>query len=289
MRPKHPYIVFLLFGILWSISFNASAVVVRGQEVTASEAAILPPVCKLIIIEQPNAHIDRIAQQKNAALFDRPEYRMAKNAYHIHHWCRAVISRHRYFNATNPQKKRNFKAAFYDDMDYVIRNMRPDWPYMPLMHAEKGEMYLHEKDYGSAVSEAMAAIRQNPAFVRGHVLLINVHNAMGQKSQALEAATDGLRHNPQSSALKKMYDELGGPKPYPEPYAKAANPAPKPDSDFAEPLPPPASDDFKASDAEDAVPQPLRAPGEADTVPAPADTAAPGSAPRPNKYCRFCP
>ena len=283
MKPRHPFIAFFLVGILWSISVPALAVLVRGEKVTAAEAASLVPVCRLIIVEKPNAHIDRTAQQMNAALFDRPEYRMAKNAIHLHHWCRAAVSRHRYFNASTAQKKRGYIADFYDDMDYVIRNMGPSWPYMPLMHVEKGEMYLLDKNYGEAASQALSAIQLNPTFARGHVLLINAYNGMGQKEKALEAATEGLKHNPTSGSLKRLYDEMGGPKPYPESYAKSTESAPA-----ASPQQSSQPADAKSPNEAETLPPPPQ-PDEAAPNSTPADSAAPENPPKQNKYCRFCP
>ena len=285
MKPKHPFLALFLVAIFLSISVHASgAAVVRGEPVTPAEAASLVPVCKLILIEKPNAHIDHIAQKQNAALFDRPEYRMAKNAIHLHHWCRAAVLRDRYFNADSPLKKRGYKADFHDEMDYVIRNMGPDWPYMPLMHVENGEMYLLEKKYGEAATEALSAIYQTPTFARGHVLLVNAYSAMGQKNKALEAATEGVKYNPTSGSLKRLYDEMGGAKPYPEPYAKPAEATPTPSTQ----QPAQSTDTGEKPSNEGATPpQPSQQSGEAAPVPAPVGPAA--TEPAPNKYCRFCP
>ncbi|MEZ0238650.1 MAG: tetratricopeptide repeat protein [Methylophilaceae bacterium] len=292
MKPSYPFLAVFLVGIVGAVAVPGQAAVVRGETVTAAETATMPPLCKLIVVDKPNAHIDRYAQQKNAALFDRPEYRMAKNAYHVHHWCRAVISRMRYYAARSEQQRRAYMGDFYDEMDYVIRNTDPAWPYMPMMHAEKGEMYLVDKKLPEAMNQALSAIKLNPAFTRGYVLLVNTYIAMGQKDKALEAATEGIRHNPASNALKKMYDELGGTKPYPsEPVATPAKPAPEPAAKAEEPeasaqLPPPSAGELKSADEEAAVPQPLRRPGDAASpLPEPAAPEPPG----PKKYCRFCP
>ena len=289
MKPSYPFLAVFLVGIVGAVAVPGQAAVVRGETVTAAETATMPPLCKLIVVDKPNAHIDRYAQQKHAALFDRPEYRMAKNAYHVHHWCRAVISRMRYYAARSEQQRRAYMGDFYDEMDYVIRNTDPAWPYMPMMHAEKGEMYLVDKKLPEAMNQALSAIKLNPAFTRGYVLLVNVYTAMGQKDKALEAATEGVRNNPASNALKKMYDGLGGAKPYPAPIAKTDKPAPAPaakpeEQEPAMPLPPLATDEFKAADEEAAVPQPLRQPEDA-AAPPPAAPEPPG----PKKYCRFCP
>lgn len=286
MKPKHPFLALFLATIFLSISIHAPAADVRGEPVTAAEAASLVPVCKLILIEKPNAHIDSYAQKQNAALFDRPEYRMAKNAIHVHHWCRAAVVRYRYFNASSAQKKWGYKADFHDEMDYVIRNMGPSWPYMPLMHVEKGEMYMLDKNYGEAATQALRAINQTPTFARGHVLLVNAYNAMGQKNKALEAATEGLKHNPTSGTLKRLYDEMGGAKPYPEPYAKPTESPPE-----ATPQQPsqPTNADTKSSNEAATLPPPSQQPDEAAPISTPAGSAAPENTPNQNKYCRFCP
>lgn len=277
----------------------AQAAVVRGETVTAAETAAMPPVCRLIVVEKPNAHIDQYAQRKNAALFDRPEYRMAKNATHVHHWCRAVISRQRYYAARTQQQRRAYMGDFYDEMDYVIRNMDPAWPYMPMMHAEKGEMYLLDKKYAEAMNNALSAVKLNPAYARGYVLLVNTYIAMGQKDKALEAATEGIKRNPGSNALKKMYDDLGGIKPYPA--ESTATPAPEPKAnpeakqevqDSSAQLPPVSTGEFRSADEEAAEIHPLRSPEEAAPPPESAAPTPESAAPAPSgpkKYCRFCP
>lgn len=288
MKPSHPFLAFFVVGILAAVTAPGQAAVVRGETVTAAETAAMPPVCRLIVVEKPNAHIDQYAQRKNAALFDRPEYRMAKNAHHVHHWCRAVISRMRYYGARSEQQRRAYMGDFYDEMDYVIRNTDPAWPYMPMMHAEKGEMYLVDKKLPEAMNQALSAIKLNPAFPRGYVLLVNVYTAMGQKGKALEAATEGLKYNPTSNALKKMYDDSGGTKPYPAPIAKTDKPAAAADapSEASEQLPPPSTGEFKSADEEAAVTHPLQSPDAAASPPP--ESAAP-EPPGPKKYCRFCP
>ncbi len=285
MKLKHPFFAFFLASVFLSFSVHASEAIVRGEPLTAAEAASLVPVCKLILIEKQNAHINRMAQKQNAALFDRPEYRMAKNAIHLHHWCWAAVSRYRYFNATSSQKKWGYKTAFYDDMDYVIRYMGPNWPYMPLMHVEKGEMYLLDKNYGRAATEAINAINQAPTFARGHVLLVNAYSAMGQKNMALKAATEGLKYSPASGSLKKLYDEMGGVKPYPQPDAKPKEPDPEAASQQTTQ---PKNDDTQSSNESATSPEPSQQPGEAAPDPASAEATVPDPSGQ-KKYCRFCP
>lgn len=286
MKSKHPFSAFFLASVFLFLSVHASGAIVRGEPVTPAEAASLAPVCKLILIEKPNAHLNRIAQKQNAALFDRPEYRMAKNAIHLHHWCWAAVSRYRYFSATSSQKKWGYKTAFYDDMDYVIRNMGPNWPYMPLMHVEKGEMYLLDKNYGGAATEAISAINQAPTFARSHVLLVNAYNAMGQKTKALEAATEGLKYSPTSGTLKKLYGEMGGVKPYPQPYEKPKEPVPEATSQQTTQT---KNDDTQSSNEATTLPEPSQQPDEAAPDPAPAGAAESEDATGQKKYCRFCP
>lgn len=286
MKPKHSLLALFFASIFLSMSAFATEAIVRDEPVTPAEAASLVPVCKLILIEKPNVHISHTSQVQNAALFDRPEYRMAKNAIHLHHWCRAAVLRDRYFHAKTSLKKWGYKTDFHDEMNYVITNMGPSWPYMPLMHVENGEMYLLDKKYGEAAAEALSAIKQAPTFARGHVLLVNTYSAMGQKDKALEMATEGLKYNPASGTLKQLYGELGGSKPYPEPYAKP----PEPSQEVTSQQPAQTkSDDTKSTDEAVTSPQPSSPPVEAAPAPAPADSAAPEAPQGPKKYCRFCP
>ena len=50
------------------------------------------------------------------------------------------------------------------------------------------------------------------------VALGNVYEKLGEKSKALHYVEEGLRYKPDSSFLKRRYQELGGQSPYPDPY-----------------------------------------------------------------------
>lgn len=255
---------------------HAAQTEVRGEPLTQGEIISLPPVCKLILIDKPLSHLEYVGgEQQNAALFDRPEYRMAKNAIHLHHWCWATVSRERYFRASSSQAKFAYKEMFHDDIDYVIRNMRPDWEYMPFMHAEKGDMYWWDKNYVGAISEAQKALDQAPDFAKAYILQARTYRALNQKDKALAAATEGLKRNPTSRALKRLYDQVGGKHPYPEPYStpqeqESAAPSPQ-----AESLSGAAAAGTEQSKQPESQVAPPTAPSE--------------NTPKPNPYCRFCP
>lgn len=250
----------------------------RGETMTPVEAGLLDPVCKLILVEKPRIHEDENKQTQNAALFNRPEYRMAKNALALHHRCWATVWRMRYFNAVSAIDKNTYMAKFHGDMNFMINTTRylpPNWEYMPLMHVEIGEMYLWDKKYTEATSEAYKALNQNPDFAQAYSLLIKVYIAIGQKKKALDTITEGLKRNPQSRTLKRAYDEAGGKPPYPEPYAQPPEP---------EPVAP--TIETKSPDGAPPVAEQSK---QSETTTAPPSAIIPESPPKPNPYCRFCP
>lgn len=163
---------------------------------------------------------------------------------------------------------------FHDDIDYVIRNMHSDWQYMPLMHTEKGEMYIWEKNYAGALTEAQKALSQNPKFAKAHALSVTAYKGMNQTDKALAAATEGLKHNPESRSLKRLYVETGGKPPYPEPYEKPQ----EPETVSAEPPP---------TETKSAVESTTE--GTQLTPTTPANPVVPESIQKANPYCRFCP
>ena len=79
---------------------------------------------------------------------------------------------------------------------------------------------MRMKDSASASRLFFDAMAQNPAYEPAYQGLIEVYKQIGDKSGILELATSGLRHLPNSVALREAYLEAGGKKPFPEPIAK---------------------------------------------------------------------
>lgn len=265
---------------------DAREVIVQGEPVPPTEAARLDPVCKLIIVEQPMVHLEQ-RRKEFAQLFDKPEYRMAKNADWFHHRCWAMISKQRSFAAYSPKSRLKYSPKWYaklfhDDMNYIFKVAPSNWKYMPQMLYEDGDMYLIERDYGNASKNAIRAIGLDPQYSRSYELLADTYSQMGNKKKALEATTEGLKHDPTSKRLIRRHVELGG-----TPPVVAAQPAAEESTAIESPLAPieptPIAEPVKTPAA--VVEAPATGPQEVQAAP---PTVAPPQS-KTNPYCRFCP
>ena len=79
---------------------------IRGEPLTQAEIAVLPAVCKLIVVEQPNIHLGAGdgPLKEFAPIFEEPQYQLAKGNPHLHHYCWALVSTQRYFRAEGKAK-----------------------------------------------------------------------------------------------------------------------------------------------------------------------------------------
>ncbi len=308
------------FGLrAWAAS-DPETGIVDDQKISVSEATVLDPMCRLILVEKPGAHL-YLGQKKNAALFERPEYAMAKNAEFVHHRCWALLHKFRYFQAKEKNEKKRLVGLFHQDMRYVLNNAPQGWKYIPQILVEQGEMYLLLKDIGKAMQNATRAMGIDQDYGPAYGLLAEGHQALGNSAKALELITEGLRRDPDSKALQRRYTRLGGKPPFPEPYpriveARKAKQPPPPTHKEAKPGPessikpsmqgnePPSS--LAGKDRIDApqtkpdntptAPPPVKgepgsSPGQPQaehkavpSTPTPAPVGKPG-----NPYCRFCP
>jgi hypothetical protein len=303
---------------VWATSDPVTGIV-DDRKISVSEAMVLDPVCRLILVEKPGVHLYEW-QKANAALFERPEYAMAKNAEFVHHRCWALLHKFRYFQAKEKNEKKRLVGLFHQDMRYVLNNAPQGWKYIPQILVEQGEMYLLLKDIGQAMQNATRAMGIDQDYGPAYGLLAEGHQVLGNSAKALELITEGLRRDPDSKALQRRYTRLGGKPPFPEPYPrivearkakqpppstlKEANPGPEPSiKPSMQGNEPPSN--LAGKDRIDApqpkqdtptAPPPVKgeqgsSPGQpqaehkaAPSTPAPVPVGKPG-----NPYCRFCP
>lgn len=254
------------------LSPQVNALEVRAEAVPESDIAVLPPVCKLILVETPGAHhgSGRRPLEKHAALFDRPGYEMGKANPHLHHYCWSLIHKQRYFRAKSATERDFRFRQFMGDIDYVLKNSDKDWPYFHVMLLEQGGMLLLRGDYPHALAKADDALRLKPGEEKAYTLKSDIHEAMGDKKKAINIALEGLEKNPASKALRRRLVRLGAN--IPEFLETSKNTVPNgitpPDT---------ASESNKQTSGIET---------DAGNTPTP---AASTKQPADNPYCRFCP
>lgn len=254
---------------------HAAELEIRGEPTPASDIKVLPPVCKLILVERPGIHHFG-GQRDHPEVFEPPQYRMAKNNPHLHHYCWSLVHKLRYFRARD-QNERNYRySQFMGDIDYVLKHSDPNWQYFHTMLLEQGDLMLVRRDFAGALAKAGEALRRKPGEERAFVLMFDAYMAMGDKKKAIHMAQEGLEHNPRSKPLRRRLEREG---------VKLA------------PLPAliPASAQVEAQATNPAVTDPADSPvvtppnGETQAAP----SATPQEPEKPanpdNPYCRFCP
>ncbi len=175
----------LIFSSLTCTSLHAYA---ADMKMTEAEQSALPPYCAR----------------------NHPEFQT--------HLCSGLNFLNRYYRAkSNTDKSFNLGQAV-GELSYVINHFDNQWKLMPDAHLNRGLAYSYQKKWKQAVEDWNATIKLNPNSIMAYSGLIDYYGQFKLDKQAMDAVTEGLKHNPESKLLKRKYEKLGGQKPYPEPY-----------------------------------------------------------------------
>lgn len=254
----------ILIGVL-ACGVTANAYAVDESYYNASDIPRMQPYCKARLVP--------------GAMPEGWEYwiaRIGENFKDLHHYCAALNYMNRYWSARNAKDRGYLLSIAMNNLNYMVKAEKPDFVLRAELYSNRGEVFRLQGNSVQAVGDFRHAIELDPKLTRPYLQLINYYEGIKKRGEALEMATLGLRHIPDSKALQRHYLELGGKKPLPEPIA-----APVADS-----VPPPTVD---------AVPVPeagvTATPANTDSKQTePAAVAAPPPIGTPaNPYCRFCP
>ncbi|MHB1083824.1 MAG: tetratricopeptide repeat protein [Thiobacillus sp.] len=202
---------------------------------------------------------------------------------HAHHFCQGLNLINRYYRATSAYDRKYYLGASLPEFGYMIKHAEPTSSLMPEVYLGRGTALWKLGRNGEAVADFLKAQELNPKFPRTYATLIEFYMENKLKAKALDTATEGLKQNPDSKMLQRRYVELGGEKPFPEPYQAAASEVPPPakSGDDAPPVTPQEASSTKEAGTD-------QAPAETETATAPAPPPPAIGAPD-NPWCRFCP
>ncbi len=235
-----------------------------GWAPSPAEMAALPPYCAARFNEGSPA-------------FRSWRTSMGSDFVHLHHYCAGINFLNRGRGSFGAGRKDTLGAAVRE-FDYVLGNVSSGFHLRSEILMNRGVALTLLKRDGEAIGNLLEAIQLDPRQPRAYSALADLHVRQKNPGKALEAVSEGLRHNPDTKALQRRYTELGGKLPYPAPIAAAASPAaPSEESAGAVEAAAPAPDSAAA-----VAPAGVTAP--ADDAPAPAKIGSPT-----NPYCRFCP
>jgi hypothetical protein len=197
---------------------------------------------------------------------------------HMHHYCDCVRFTNRAYRVMGKSKvdfSYNLDVAM-NNCGYVVSHVTPDFDMLPEVHLQMGIIHSLQGLDALAAGEYTKAMNGNHKLVRAYIGMAEFFIKSNDKKQALNTITEGLKSNPDSKALKRMYGELGGKMPYPAPVLPAED-SPRNQPDKAAVTTPPSA----------AV-----SPAPATAAGTPADTSVEErtqiGTPT-NPWCRFCP
>ncbi len=242
---------------------------------TESEIKAMPPYCAARLHKAP-------AQADYWAGVLGPDYT------HVHHYCEGIGYLNRSYTAASARdKKFNLQSAM-GNLNYIASRASPSGSLLPEVYLHRGQVNSLMKQDAAAIADLQKAMEMNPRLTRAYSLAAEHYLKLNQKNKALEVATDGVRHNPDSTTMQRLYMKAGGALPYPTPLPQPAQPAEAAKPDAPALTPPDPAGTGQAVEA-------LASPSvNADSAAVkPAAEAAPATTPKigspSNPWCRFCP
>ena len=253
--------------IAWVMLYIPLSYAVVWDPMTEQEVRLLPIYCQVKYREQ---HGDATARSQGFALMG-PQYG------NVHHYCGGLNYLNRYYQHGGGRAAASYLSFAIDEFTYNVDHPHHPSPIEADIFFQRGLAYSLARKDAEAINDLQRALTLNPQSVRTYIKLADLFANMKVRNKALDVITDGLRQIPDSKALKRRYDELGGKQPYPE--AIVAAPAPQQTEPQEKPTVPVTihepSEPTAAKQAGDA------AAGEQ------GDTSTPSGDSK-NPWCRFC-
>jgi hypothetical protein len=262
---------------------------VSKAPMTAAEVQVMPHACITIGMGRIDGVFWLEGMRKNDTLYllDLPQNAMAKDAVWFHHYCWGMLSKFRAMTTLDKATRSYENKTWRENMTFIINWVESHnltWSYMPLIYTERAESYIADKQYVLALADAQKATTLDPSYANAYKVQAEIHRAMGEKKEALQAATEGLKYAPDMKVLQDWYTQLGGKLPYPEPYK----------------APPSATDEIAIPQAPDQGSAPVNDQPDMPTKPITGNGIQTPSSKSPsenqeengtkeNNNCRFCP
>lgn len=142
----------------------------------------------------------------------------------INHSCYGINRINRYYNSRRAQEKQFHLRTALDDLNYSVGHLKPDFKLMPEIYYYRGLTYSLLKNDAKAISDYFKSVSLDPKYTKSISAIAGIYERTpANRGKALELVTEGLRHNPESKALKRRFSRLGGQLPYPVPYVKTGD------------------------------------------------------------------
>jgi len=199
---------------------------------------------------------------------------------HTHHFCAGLNFINRHYKARSVYDRKYYLTASLPEFGYMITHAAPTYSLMPDVYMSRATALSKLGRAGEALTDFQKAIQLNPKLPKAYAIVSDYYSDRNLKDKALAMISEGLKQVPDSKMLQRRFLELGGKKPFPEPYIDAVKA--EPPSALEQPDKPASAAYHGAADA------PTRAQTPPAVEPAPA-TPPPAIGVPGNPYCRFCP
>lgn len=210
-----------LLALVLGMLLAAGARAVPANNVSAGELALLPPFC----IDTEGFMYGPENSPKMSPRAPEWVRQMGHGFWSLHHYCWARVHLNRLRTGrADTYNKRAFAKMIADEHMYVVRNVTPDFVLLPEVWTRIGEALLLAGDIGGAMEAYGRAREIKPEFWPAYAQWATFLSEVGKKKDALALVTEGLRHAPDATQLRKQFTQLGGTA-LPTPVAKAAAPA----------------------------------------------------------------
>jgi tetratricopeptide (TPR) repeat protein len=142
---------------------------------------------------------------------------------HTHHFCAGLNFINRHYKARSAYDKKYYLTAALPEFGYMVTHAAPTYSLMPDVYMNRGVALSKLGRDGEAIVDFQKAIELNPKLPRAYAMVGDYYAERKLTNRALAAITEGLKQAPDSKMLQRRYLELGGKKPFPEPYAPPAS------------------------------------------------------------------
>jgi tetratricopeptide (TPR) repeat protein len=200
---------------------------------------------------------------------------------HTHHFCQGLNEINRYYKAETKYDREYYLGVAIGELGYMIAHASPTYSLMPEVYLNRGFAFSKLGKDGEAIIEYQKAIHLNSRLPRAYSMIADYYTERNLRDKALATITEGLKQVPDSKMLQRRYLELGGKKPFPEPYKQLATEE-KASAEKTTDAPAKQSGDAVGVTTNEQAPQKTEPVKEQSSPPPVIGTPE-------NPYCRFCP
>ena len=245
--------------IAWLMLCIPMSYAVEWSEPNAQEVRLLPYFC---MVKYREHHGDPGALHEGWNL-------MGRQFNNVHHYCNGLNFINRYYQSMGLDAASNLSLAI-NEFNYMVDHPVPNSPIRAQIYLQRGIAYSIAKRYAEAINDLQRAVILNPKLSQTYITLADNFEKIKARDKALEVVSEGLRQIPESKALKRRYDELGGKQPYPVAVVVAPTP--------------------QQTEPQDKSTSPVATqnPSEESTAAQQGSPPAAPSGTSKNRYCRFC-